>query len=1632
MEKQKTLQRLLERLKAWAEACREAGCAARAFVFGSLVYRDGFQFEVARSDVDLLIELPEQPSTPLSRLASYERMLPINQALEADLCGLLERSDASSPITSIVPVTAFELRFGIHKGGKPDLFTASKFLPLLGDAARTTFPRDSPLGYGASAPAIEAIEQAQKYRHQFVAIATNRSRRIRPESDVADPIPKDLMRAAAQLRSYDDPRDPETRFDPDLGLDYMYDLVRARADEAPEYGDLRRWFGVRRGARGDRTPLTAGHEVLLREILATAAERSLQARERDVRAPAPSLPRLIEPGESTPTLPHILSGIERPVSSYIRAFIQEYTVAPFAGREDQSAALQAWLHDPVNRTGLLTAEAGRGKSALLVRWTDEVARDGSADVVFMPVSIRFGTAQVGPVARAVAGRLRYLAPGKHAIPADDPFVVLDECRDTLSADWAGPRPLLVVVDGLDEAIGWNPVDLIPDTVGKNIKILASARGSSVLWSDSLRWPAPRLFELPPLDRQAVRALVASVAELRAISDDESLIDRLLALTRGDPFIVLLHLDVKQVHEGSAEEWLRRIHQGSDAHAEPLKRIFDQWWAEQRKQWGESSATRSQHVQDVLNLLACAKGPLGLADLHALMGADPEDIRDALAQLTRFVIAQAGDRYVLGHPRLQDYFVGRLKAAGTYEHWKRKYLMYFRERRAELDARLPDEADAFSRRFGYVLRYAALHLVEDAPDDLLHLTSRPWLDGWRRLEGEDGVYGGFYEDVSRAERHARSQRLAGPQTRGLLIKASVTSLSSNVSPWLMRRLVETRLWPLSRALGVTDRMADDDERALALDTLAAVAEPPEQAGILRRALELARAPRARTLAWMIADLEGPEKQIAFDAILKDGTLLGGYSLVNVERLLTGLPEDFVRRLLAASRALSEPEPRARMLLAIAESASALPLDDRRGVLGECEQAIGEIASAENRAYYRHELVAAAAECAPGDRERLLRSAWDEIRSSGVSGEAAVNPLGEIATSLESMDAATRTEVINAMWRAIETTPMPWLALSWLGPHLGRMGFALQVLERSESTTLNEYHRGALLASLLPFAGDAFDRIWQRLQELKRREWALQPLSAQLRLLADGRRAVYLDEALDWVARHPDRSFLLGYIARNMTAGDPDAPRVLAAARALGDPLRRAERLADCGHLVGDDARSELMREILQAARDSSARSEKQRLLLQVAWMVGTDQTLLLAALNVSRQMKDEGLIASAVERVAVSLAEGNHIHAAVALASRAAIAFDRRPGWVLEIYVAVLDALPDGTERSSLWNTAMTAASRLATPFRCARFLAELTASAPASHREDHVVAAWEAVEQLELPFERTYVAIRLLASFKGDDRRAKLASVISWLSQDMTRHEHFLVTRDLLARLDDAERTSHRDALDASIDRVCRGQVAMDAVQEDVAAGEFDPLRDAGYLEELVPFLDLGRTCVALKACSPTAVSTLEQLALRVAELGRQTEALEAIRTLKDPVDRARGLARMLDHVPPVDRAAILSEARQLLDGATDPRQSAEAESFLVEHVTGSEREPLVRAALLRTPSMSHGARRRDTLHRLARSAAALLPFEVLDATWTELLARIAEQRREELVADLVALLPIVLRLGGSAAVQMIGETLLEIGEWFP
>ena len=80
-------------------------------------------------------------------------------------------------------------------------------------------------------------------------------------------------------------------------------------------------------------------------------------------------------------------------SGKIEAFLEEYLVTetgprtvPFGGRDEDVALLDVWLdNENAPPRYLLTAPAGRGKSALLVRWLQHLQEQGRWDAMRLPL-----------------------------------------------------------------------------------------------------------------------------------------------------------------------------------------------------------------------------------------------------------------------------------------------------------------------------------------------------------------------------------------------------------------------------------------------------------------------------------------------------------------------------------------------------------------------------------------------------------------------------------------------------------------------------------------------------------------------------------------------------------------------------------------------------------------------------------------------------------------------------------------------------------------------------------------------------------------------------------------------------------------------------------------------------------------------------------------------------------------------------------------------------------------------------------------------------------------------------------------------------------------------------------------------
>jgi hypothetical protein len=168
--------------------------------------------------------------------------------------------------------------------------------------------------------------------------------------------------------------------------------------------------------------------------------------------------------QTAPAGSPVARSVERRFECATRAFLDEYLLSetgrvPFGGRDRELRRLDAWLqNEQAAPRMLITAPAGRGKSALLVQWIESLKQRGLVaannwQLVFVPISIRVGTNRPSEFLAGLALRLAEIIG--EALPqgaVHDTFTLGHTVRDQLESIASSDRRMLVVIDGLDEAM----------------------------------------------------------------------------------------------------------------------------------------------------------------------------------------------------------------------------------------------------------------------------------------------------------------------------------------------------------------------------------------------------------------------------------------------------------------------------------------------------------------------------------------------------------------------------------------------------------------------------------------------------------------------------------------------------------------------------------------------------------------------------------------------------------------------------------------------------------------------------------------------------------------------------------------------------------------------------------------------------------------------------------------------------------------------------------------------------------------------------------------------------------------------------------------------------------------------------
>lgn len=545
----------------------------------------------------------------------------------------------------------------------------------------------------------------------------------------------------------------------------------------------------------------------------------------------------------------------------VKNFLAEYLGSPqhpvpFGGRVKDFAQLDAWLADTQAAPYLLlAAPAGRGKSALLLRWCQRLQTRRDLVVAYFPVSIRFQTNLAGVVFPALVALLASLHGEK--APAD-PNLHEEVWRGLLvnyiTRSLPDGRSLVLVLDGVDEAADWEVgPGLFPLDPPPGLHVILSARylandQDADAWLKRLGWTQQglaRTLELHPLDRAGIASVLLQMGfPLDLLSTRVNIVSELYRLSEGDPLLVRLYVDDLWERGEAAvrlqPEDLRSMHPG-------LAGYFERWWKDQRLLWSQEAPQREAMAQSVLNLLAGALGPLSKEDIGSLLAADTgsglADLEQHLASLARFVTGDGVRQgYVFSHPRLANYFLEERLSKAERQEVEQRFLTWGEQTLTALNegSLAPEHAS------NYIVQYYGAHLERAQADAyaLLALVSDGWRRAWEKL---DRAYAGFLSDVERAWQAAahedravtNGEKLApylGEEVRCLLSQVSINSMTSNISPRLMLEAVKTGVWTPAQGLACIRLISDLAPRARELVGLAPYVQEPLRTDMLQEALD----------------------------------------------------------------------------------------------------------------------------------------------------------------------------------------------------------------------------------------------------------------------------------------------------------------------------------------------------------------------------------------------------------------------------------------------------------------------------------------------------------------------------------------------------------------------------------------------------------------------------------------------------------------------------------------------------------------------------------------------------------------------------------------------------------------------------
>ena len=323
-----------------------------------------------------------------------------------------------------------------------------------------------------------------------------------------------------------------------------------------------------------------------------------------------------------------------------RTMLEDYDLV--AGRDPELERLDDFLTEQGSGYLLVTGDPGVGKTALMAEWLRRLDSRTELRTVYYFLNRQYGTAARQFDFMQSLLQQATAAWGRTTRAVDTVAHMEADWRSLLDVSRPPSRPVVVIIDGADEADGWTINQaLFPRHLPEGVHVVVTARAVvGVDWKATLGLRHAEELRLKTLGPDAAMAILERLGAPAWLREHDAF-QACTVAAQGDPFYLRVIVDEVDSGTITSLDDLRQQPKGLDTY-------IKKWWSEVQQTAAEPP------VQCLIAYLAVAMGPMTRGDLVDI------DASDALTGFTFDTALEKLARYVAGDP---------LGTGVAFAHWR---------------------------------------------------------------------------------------------------------------------------------------------------------------------------------------------------------------------------------------------------------------------------------------------------------------------------------------------------------------------------------------------------------------------------------------------------------------------------------------------------------------------------------------------------------------------------------------------------------------------------------------------------------------------------------------------------------------------------------------------------------------------------------------------------------------------------------------------------------------------------------------------------------------------------------------------------------------------------------------------------